>query len=126
MTLGFPCDPRVCKYHVCAASTDKRTCRKKAQFPLSMSSRCTAQKFPPQKSTLENNKMCFIYIFSNGGLSSTSNNERHFEEEEWDDNAVDPLVDNGEPGVKVRALYDYEAAESDELDFKAGTTKWYQ
>merc|ERR550534_3439567 len=23
---------------------------------------------------------------SNGGLSSTSNNERHFEEEEWDDN----------------------------------------
>ena len=55
-------------------------------------------------------------------MSSTSNNERHFEEEEWDDNqdTVDPLVDNGEPGVKVRALYDYEAAESDELDFKAG------
>lgn len=61
---------------------------------------------------------------SNGGLSSTSNNERHFEEEEWDDNqdTIDPLVDNGEPGVKVRALYDYEAAESDELDFKAGDT----
>jgi len=59
---------------------------------------------------------------SNGGLSSTSNNERHFEEEEWDDRDADPLVDNGEPGVKVRALYDYEAAESDELDFKAGDT----
>ena len=56
-------------------------------------------------------------------MSSTSNNERHFEEEEWDDRDADPLVDNGEPGVKVRALYDYEAAESDELDFKAGTTK---
>ena len=57
-------------------------------------------------------------------MSSTSNNERHFEEEEWDDRDSDPLVDNGEPGVKVRALYDYEAAESDELDFKAG--KYYK
>ena len=32
-------------------------------------------------------------------------------------------VDNGEPGVKVRALLDYEAVESDELDLKEGTTK---
>jgi len=44
----------------------------------------------------------------------------HIDEEEWDN--IDPLVDNGEPGVKVRALYDYEAAEEDELDFKAGDT----
>ncbi|XP_075235224.1 protein kinase C and casein kinase substrate in neurons protein Synd isoform X2 [Lycorma delicatula] len=43
-----------------------------------------------------------------------------FEEEEWDEDAGDPLVDNGEPGVPVRALYDYEGAESDELSFKQG------
>ena len=32
-------------------------------------------------------------------------------------------VDNGEPRVKVRALLDYKAVESDELDLKEGTTK---
>eukprot|EP00095_Tigriopus_kingsejongensis_P003897 maker-scaffold296_size217904-snap-gene-1.16 protein:Tk03897 transcript:maker-scaffold296_size217904-snap-gene-1.16-mRNA-1 annotation:"protein kinase c and casein kinase substrate in neurons protein 2-like isoform 1" len=55
---------------------------------------------------------------SNGGVSKDSN---PFDDDEWeDDEHVEPLVDNGEPGVKVKALYDYEAAEDDELDFKTG------
>uniref|UniRef100_A0A0A9WGX8 Protein kinase C and casein kinase substrate in neurons protein 2 n=4 Tax=Lygus hesperus TaxID=30085 RepID=A0A0A9WGX8_LYGHE len=43
-----------------------------------------------------------------------------FEEDEWEDGEV--LVDNGEPGIPVRALYDYVGAESDELSFKQGDT----
>lgn len=72
--------------------------------------------------------MCFLILLflfcSNGSTSGNGGNgpdRTPFDEEEWDDGHIDPLVDNGEPGVKVRALYDYEAAESDELDFKAGT-----
>jgi len=43
------------------------------------------------------------------------------ESEEWDDgDGGVPLVDNGEAGVPVKSLYDYEAAEPDELTFKAG------
>lgn len=42
------------------------------------------------------------------------------EQEDWDDYPNEALVDNGEPGVPVRALYDYEGAEADELSFKQG------
>lgn len=73
---------------------------------------------------------------SSGSLSKTANNgiannynrtemsngkdSNPFDEEEWDEDQVGALVDNGEPGVKVKALYDYDAAEEDELEFKTG------
>lgn len=58
---------------------------------------------------------------SNGTNAKQESNP--FEEEEWDEDGGEPLVDNGEPGVPVRALYDYEGAEADELSFKQGTYK---
>lgn len=53
----------------------------------------------------------------NGKTESNPFDDDH---EEWEDYTNDALVDNGEPGIPVRALYDYEGAESDELSFKTG------
>ncbi|KAH9527248.1 Protein kinase C and casein kinase substrate, variant 2 [Dermatophagoides farinae] len=74
---------------------------------------------------------------NNGNLNNNNNNttakrinttngkndpENPFEDdhEDWEDYSTEALVDNGEPGVLVKALYDYEGAESDELSFKQG------
>lgn len=62
-----------------------------------------------------------LYDCSNGTNAKQESNP--FEEEEWDEDGGEPLVDNGEPGVPVRALYDYEGAEADELSFKQGIRK---
>ncbi len=58
-----------------------------------------------------------LIIDSNGKPESNPFDDDH---EDWDDYPNDALVDTGEPGVPVRALYDYDGAEADELTFKQG------
>lgn len=64
-----------------------------------------------------NTKMSFVYDRNGTNAKQESN---PFDEEEWDEDGGEALVDTGEPGVPVRALYDYEGAEADELSFKQG------
>ena len=50
------------------------------------------------------------YFPSSNGVSA--------DDDEWD--YSDRLVDPNKPGVPVRALYDYEGVEGDELSFSIG------
>jgi len=78
---------------------------------------------PPANSTT-NNPASNNHVNHSGTVNSNGvkdPNPFDDDSEEWDDaEAGVPLVDNGEPGVPVRALYDYEAAEPDEISFRAG------
>ncbi|XP_023229361.1 protein kinase C and casein kinase substrate in neurons protein 2-like isoform X7 [Centruroides sculpturatus] len=54
-------------------------------------------------------------------ISSNGQEQNPFEDQEdWEEYQNDALVDTGEPGVPVKALYDYIGTEADELSFKQG------
>ncbi|XP_043528133.1 protein kinase C and casein kinase substrate in neurons protein 2 isoform X4 [Frieseomelitta varia] len=77
-----------------------------------------SSKHSSEKNNHDGNAVNRTSTMTNGTNAKQESNP--FEEEEWDEDSGEPLVDNGEPGVLVRALYDYEGAEADELSFKQG------
>ncbi|XP_076290071.1 protein kinase C and casein kinase substrate in neurons protein Synd isoform X3 [Lasioglossum baleicum] len=78
----------------------------------------SSTKHSAEKNNHDGNTVNRTSTITNGTNAKQESNP--FEEEEWDEDGGEPLVDNGEPGVPVRALYDYEGAEADELSFKQG------
>ncbi|XP_026300108.1 protein kinase C and casein kinase substrate in neurons protein 1 isoform X6 [Apis mellifera] len=77
-----------------------------------------SSKHSSEKNNHDGNAVNRTSTMTNG--TNVKQESNPFEEEEWDEDSGEPLVDNGEPGVLVRALYDYEGAEADELSFKQG------
>ncbi|XP_043256229.1 protein kinase C and casein kinase substrate in neurons protein Synd isoform X3 [Colletes latitarsis] len=78
----------------------------------------SSSKHSSEKNNHDGNAVNRTSTITNG--TNVKQESNPFEEEEWDEDGGEPLVDNGEPGVPVRALYDYEGAEADELSFKQG------
>ncbi|XP_003741314.1 protein kinase C and casein kinase substrate in neurons protein 2 [Galendromus occidentalis] len=59
---------------------------------------------------------------SSNQTSPTNGGNPFGESEEWEEEDSEVLTDDGRPGVRVRALYDYDKTEEDELSLKQGET----
>ncbi|CAK9806911.1 Protein kinase C and casein kinase substrate in neurons protein 2 [Anthophora quadrimaculata] len=78
----------------------------------------SSSKHSSEKNNHDGNSLNRTSTITNGTNAKQETNP--FEEEEWEEYSREPLVDNGEPGVLVRALYDYDGVDVDELSFKEG------